>query len=161
MVVHSKEEKTSLIDDRDHELQEELSTKSPRRKYLCLTRRELILSTVIISLILFKIFMFKILFLNDKLSPPSDHDRLSTGFTEGPGGVNVTGEMHSGQLTYYAPGLGSCGLWNSQDDYICAISHDLYGTPPPSVSISVLARAGSTVSAVANQHRLPIHAQSK
>lgn len=33
---------------------------------------------------------------------------------------------HSGQGTYYATGLGACGITNVDTDYIVAISHELY-----------------------------------
>jgi len=39
-----------------------------------------------------------------------------------------TGGIYSGDLTYYAPGLGSCGITSTDKDLICAISHKLYGT---------------------------------
>jgi hypothetical protein len=38
-----------------------------------------------------------------------------------------TGGIYTGDLTYYAPGLGSCGITSSASDMICAISHELYG----------------------------------
>ncbi|KAL8740005.1 MAG: hypothetical protein Q9190_007241 [Brigantiaea leucoxantha] len=31
-----------------------------------------------------------------------------------------------GDLTYYSPGLGSCGITSSDNDNICAVSHILY-----------------------------------
>ena len=39
-----------------------------------------------------------------------------------------TGGIYSGDLTYYGPGLGSCGITSTDADMICAISHQLYGT---------------------------------
>jgi len=36
----------------------------------------------------------------------------------------------TGQGTYYATGLGSCGITNADTDYICAVSHLLYDTYP-------------------------------
>lgn len=39
-----------------------------------------------------------------------------------------TGGIFSGDLTYYDPGLGSCGITSSSTDMICAISWQLYGT---------------------------------
>ena len=49
------------------------------------------------------------------------------------GGQNLplpgnTGGIFTGDLTYYAPGLGSCGITSSAEDMICAISWQLYGT---------------------------------
>jgi hypothetical protein len=39
-----------------------------------------------------------------------------------------TGGIFTGDLTYYATGLGSCGITSTDADMICAISHELYGT---------------------------------
>lgn len=39
-----------------------------------------------------------------------------------------TGGIFTGDLTYYDPGLGSCGITSSAEDMICAISWQLYGT---------------------------------
>jgi len=38
-----------------------------------------------------------------------------------------TGGIYSGDLTYYDPGLGSCGITSTENDLICAISWELYG----------------------------------
>jgi hypothetical protein len=38
-----------------------------------------------------------------------------------------TGGIYTGQLTYYGPGLGACGITSSSTDLICAISHELFG----------------------------------
>ena len=122
------EEKEKLLHDNDTENQSsEITTKA--RKYCGFSRREILLTTLIISLILFKMFLFKILFLDHKNESP-----WIKGGHNGQGSImspdlNAT-DMHQGQLTYYAPGLGSCGFWNTGDDFICAISHDLYGTTP-------------------------------
>ncbi len=32
--------------------------------------------------------------------------------------------------TYYATGLGSCGITNSDSDFIAAVSHELYDNYP-------------------------------
>lgn len=34
-----------------------------------------------------------------------------------------SGTWYSGQATYYAPGLGACGITNTASDYICALNH--------------------------------------
>ena len=123
------EEKEKLLPDDDTESQSsEITTKA--RKYCGFSRREILLTTLIISLILFKIFLFKILFLDHKNEFPwrKGNGHYGQGSIMSPE-VNAT-DMHQGQLTYYAPGLGSCGFWNTQDDFICAISHKLYGTIP-------------------------------
>ena len=36
------------------------------------------------------------------------------------------GGPYTGDLTYYGPGLGSCGYTNSESDSICAVSHILF-----------------------------------
>ncbi|KAI5949870.1 DAG7 [Candida jiufengensis] len=37
-----------------------------------------------------------------------------------------TGSTFSGEGTFYSPGLGACGSYHSDSDYIIAISHELY-----------------------------------
>ncbi|KAI0399238.1 RlpA-like double-psi beta-barrel-protein domain-containing protein-containing protein [Xylaria palmicola] len=37
----------------------------------------------------------------------------------------------SGDLTYYTPGLGACGVWNSEDDAIVALSWRLFDNYTP------------------------------
>lgn len=36
------------------------------------------------------------------------------------------GGPYSGDLTYYAPGLGACGITSSSSDNICAVSHIIF-----------------------------------
>ncbi|EKM53476.1 uncharacterized protein PHACADRAFT_259886 [Phanerochaete carnosa HHB-10118-sp] len=43
--------------------------------------------------------------------------------------INISGE-HSGDGTYYATGLGACGIWNNDDDHIVAVGHDLFDNYP-------------------------------
>ncbi|KAJ5902205.1 hypothetical protein N7495_002733 [Penicillium taxi] len=38
----------------------------------------------------------------------------------------ANGGPYSGDLTYYDPGLGSCGITSSESDSICAVSHILF-----------------------------------
>ena len=35
-------------------------------------------------------------------------------------------KIYQGDLTYYAPGLGSCGITSTDGDDICAVSHVLF-----------------------------------
>ncbi|KAJ5491230.1 hypothetical protein N7539_002797 [Penicillium diatomitis] len=56
---------------------------------------------------------------------------LSVGLTRGKNHSNLPlptshGGPYSGDLTYYNPALGSCGLTNTDSDMICAVSHLLY-----------------------------------
>ncbi|RDX52071.1 hypothetical protein OH76DRAFT_242576 [Lentinus brumalis] len=55
-------------------------------------------------------------------SPPS------SGSANDPLGI-LTGQ-HVGQGTFYATGLGSCGITNSDSDFIAAVSHELYDNYP-------------------------------
>ncbi|EGO00617.1 hypothetical protein SERLA73DRAFT_159370 [Serpula lacrymans var. lacrymans S7.3] len=41
----------------------------------------------------------------------------------------LTGQQ-TGQGTYYAAGLGACGITNTDADYICAVSHELFDQFP-------------------------------
>jgi expansin (peptidoglycan-binding protein) len=36
------------------------------------------------------------------------------------------GGPYSGDLTYYNPGLGSCGYTNTESEHVCAVSHILF-----------------------------------
>ncbi|EST05791.1 RlpA-like double-psi beta-barrel domain protein [Kalmanozyma brasiliensis GHG001] len=46
--------------------------------------------------------------------------------TNNSGSSQSTTGHFSGQATYYAPGLGACGKYNGDSDYIVAISHSLF-----------------------------------
>ncbi|TFK91697.1 hypothetical protein K466DRAFT_659886 [Polyporus arcularius HHB13444] len=52
----------------------------------------------------------------------------SSGSANDPLGI-LTGK-HVGQGTFYATGLGSCGITNSDSDFIAAVSHQLYDNYP-------------------------------
>ncbi|KAG9093935.1 hypothetical protein FRC06_011315 [Ceratobasidium sp. 370] len=43
--------------------------------------------------------------------------------------INPAG-THTGQLTYFEIGLGACGCWNRNDEWVAAISHELYDNYP-------------------------------
>src|SRR5271170_866571 len=60
--------------------------------------------------------------------PPTPRKRLNKGSQNLPLPGN-TGGIYSGDLTYYAPGLGACGITSTSQDMICAISHQLFGPP--------------------------------
>ncbi|RHZ63577.1 RlpA-like double-psi beta-barrel domain-containing protein [Aspergillus thermomutatus] len=56
---------------------------------------------------------------------------LAVGLTRGKSHSNLPlptshGGPYSGDLTYYNPGLGSCGLTSTDSDMICAVSHVLF-----------------------------------
>ncbi|RLL98664.1 hypothetical protein CFD26_107847 [Aspergillus turcosus] len=56
---------------------------------------------------------------------------LAVGLTRGKSHSNLPlptshGGPYSGDLTYYNPGLGSCGFTNTDSDMICAVSHVLF-----------------------------------
>jgi hypothetical protein len=49
-----------------------------------------------------------------------------------PTGTALQNRDMSGDLTYYAPGLGACGVYNSEDDSIVALSWQLFVRTHPS-----------------------------
>lgn len=51
----------------------------------------------------------------------------TVGYTSS--GLDLDG-THSGDATYFAPGLGACGTTASDTDYIVAVSHLIYDTFP-------------------------------
>ncbi|KAL4940041.1 RlpA-like double-psi beta-barrel-protein domain-containing protein-containing protein [Aspergillus oleicola] len=56
---------------------------------------------------------------------------LAVGLTRGSKGSNLplptsNGGPYTGDLTYYDPGLGSCGISSSSSEKICAVSHTLF-----------------------------------
>ena len=46
------------------------------------------------------------------------------------GFVATSAVAFTGDLTYYSPGLGACGITNNDGDYIAAASHILYDSFP-------------------------------
>jgi hypothetical protein len=40
-----------------------------------------------------------------------------------PASTGGSGQWFQGQATYFAPGLGACGITNSDSDFICALNH--------------------------------------
>jgi hypothetical protein len=129
-VMDLPEEKERLLHDGHGDTENQVpETTTKSRKYCGFSRREILLTTLIISLILLKIFLFKILFLDYKNESlwTVGHGHDAQGSLMNPeSNINVT-ERHMGQLTYYTPGLASCGLRITKNDLICAISHELYG----------------------------------
>ncbi|KAL4947377.1 RlpA-like double-psi beta-barrel-protein domain-containing protein-containing protein [Aspergillus filifer] len=56
---------------------------------------------------------------------------LAVGLTRGSKGSDLplptsNGGPYTGDLTYYDPGLGSCGITSSSSEKICAVSHTLF-----------------------------------
>jgi hypothetical protein len=55
---------------------------------------------------------------------------LSVGLSKRSGPKNIplpnNAQQHSGDLTYYEPGLGACGITSSSSDSIVAVSHYLF-----------------------------------
>ncbi|KAF3921503.1 hypothetical protein ABW21_db0209575 [Orbilia brochopaga] len=62
--------------------------------------------------------------------PPAPSPSLSSGGggDNGGGGDSGSGQIFSGQATFYDPGLGSCGITNSASDLIAAIGYTLFDT---------------------------------
>lgn len=50
----------------------------------------------------------------------------SSSTSAGGDGSSPSGEFFTGEATFYAPGLGSCGLENTNADFICALSKVLF-----------------------------------
>lgn len=42
----------------------------------------------------------------------------------------ISSSVNSGQMTYFQPALGACGMQNTGNEMVCAISKGLYGIPP-------------------------------
>ncbi|KAK6341053.1 hypothetical protein TWF696_009362 [Orbilia brochopaga] len=61
-------------------------------------------------------------------SPSPSAPSSGGGGDNGGGGDPGTGQIFSGQATFYDPGLGSCGITNSASDLIAAIGHALFDT---------------------------------
>ncbi|KAB8078839.1 RlpA-like double-psi beta-barrel-protein domain-containing protein-containing protein [Aspergillus leporis] len=76
-------------------------------------RKRIILISTLIALILIAL----IIGLAVGLTRPS-HKNLPLPTTHG--------HLYTGDLTYYDPGLGSCGITSSSNDLVCAVSHDLF-----------------------------------
>ncbi|KAI0778552.1 RlpA-like double-psi beta-barrel-protein domain-containing protein-containing protein [Trametes elegans] len=60
-------------------------------------------------------------------APPAETSQASSGGSDQPSFMTGT---QTGQGTFYATGLGSCGITNSDTDYIAAVSHLLYDSFP-------------------------------
>jgi len=60
----------------------------------------------------------------------SDPPAVTTPSTTGSSDSSSDGTMYSGQGTFYAPGVGACGVDSSATDFICAIGHDLFDSLP-------------------------------
>lgn len=61
---------------------------------------------------------------NDQPSTNQQGDGREGG-NKGPGGSS-DGDTYTGDMTFYAPGLGACGHVNHENDDICAVSHVIY-----------------------------------
>ena len=79
-----------------------------------------------------------------------------SGLTYGPG---ASGTSYTGDLTWYATGLGSCGITSGPSDHIVAVSHILYDSysaeaagnpnnnPVCGKTVSIVGKDGSTYTA--------------
>ncbi|KAF1813211.1 hypothetical protein P152DRAFT_374586, partial [Eremomyces bilateralis CBS 781.70] len=85
----------------------------PNRQYLGLRRRTFLIILVAIFLSLLAL----ILGLSIGLSGKGSKQNLP---------LPTSAEAHTGDLTYYNPGLGSCGIDSTDNDPIVAVSHLLY-----------------------------------
>ncbi|KAI8624725.1 RlpA-like double-psi beta-barrel-protein domain-containing protein-containing protein [Xylariaceae sp. FL1651] len=65
---------------------------------------------------------------DDRIDLPSDPS--SNGIVDN-GALESRATVHHGDLTYYTPGLGACGVTNGPNDAIVAISHVLFDPKTP------------------------------
>ncbi|KAI0094743.1 RlpA-like double-psi beta-barrel-protein domain-containing protein-containing protein [Irpex rosettiformis] len=59
-------------------------------------------------------------------TPTTSHTTATPSPTSGSSSSGGNGDIHTGEGTYYATGLGSCGITNKDADFIAAVSHILY-----------------------------------
>lgn len=57
-------------------------------------------------------------------SAPSDSSG-SSGGGAGVSGMAASGKTYTGDLTYYAVGMGSCGITSTEDEKVVAVSHEI------------------------------------
>jgi expansin (peptidoglycan-binding protein) len=100
----------------------------PHRTYLSLSRKRFLLVLLAITLALLALIL-----------------GLSIGLTRKSGGspaslpLPTSSGIHTGELTYYAPGLGACGWTSGDGDAIVAVSHEVFdaaggGNPNPNAN---------------------------
>ncbi|KAI9827409.1 MAG: hypothetical protein M1819_006950 [Sarea resinae] len=85
----------------------------PERRYLGRSRRTVLWTAVVVLLCLIGLIV-----------------GLAVGLTRHSGSQDLPlpskSQKFTGDLTYYAPGLGACGVTSSNNDEICAVSHLLF-----------------------------------
>lgn len=64
--------------------------------------------------------------------------------------------MNTGDLTYYAPGLGACGIVSTETDLICAISHALYDSYNNSPNPNTNPLCGHKIKAIRGEKSLTV-----
>ncbi|KAK0705510.1 RlpA-like double-psi beta-barrel-protein domain-containing protein-containing protein [Lasiosphaeris hirsuta] len=90
----------------------------PNKTYLCgLTRRAIVLFVLVVVVLAFALGLGLGLGLRHR-GGAANPDSLPL-----PSHGN---KVYEGDLTYYAPGLGACGLDNVSGDYIAAVAHELF-----------------------------------
>ncbi|KAK3356835.1 RlpA-like double-psi beta-barrel-protein domain-containing protein-containing protein [Lasiosphaeria hispida] len=90
----------------------------PNKTYFCgLTRRAIILFVLVLVVLAFALALGLGLGLRHR-GGAANPDSLPL-----PSHGN---KVYEGDLTYYAPGLGACGLDNVSEDYIAAVAHELF-----------------------------------
>lgn len=60
------------------------------------------------------------------ISIATHHHNSSSPQSSSSTGSSASGTGFKGDITFYAPGLGSCGTYSTPADAICAISHSRY-----------------------------------
>ncbi|KAF2479910.1 hypothetical protein BDY17DRAFT_302905, partial [Neohortaea acidophila] len=80
-------------------------------------------------------------------TPTRTQATTTAGNAGGSSPTSPSGSIHTGDITYYAPGLGSCGITNSASDHIVALAADMM-TPmnPPNPNDNPLCGRSITIS---------------
>ena len=118
--MNDTQDKTALLPDED--------TPPPRSQTSLFGYRHrtvLLITAVVLLLLILEISFLPLFLLKCQNSTHSKRD-----IQPGEKDAILVSTTYKGQMTFYQPGLGSCGIQSTSKDLICAISKDLYGTPP-------------------------------
>ena len=79
-------------------------------------------------------------------TPVFRNDQSHTNQAAG-GSSHANGDTYTGDMTYYAPGLGPCGHVNHENEDICAVSHVIYDRASNSANPNTNPLCGHTLKA--------------
>lgn len=80
-------------------------------------------------------------------NPTPTQATTTAGNAGGSSPTSPSGSVHTGDITYYAPGLGSCGITNSASDHIVALAADMMlPMDPPNPNDNPLCGRSITIS---------------